>query len=114
MTPKSKEELAEEYTNTDYFRLEYSTFGTTAKECQKAFLAGFQKSEEMHKELLGECETALNEAIQTMEAVCSLTEKWTLEQERIGNIAICHFAKKSINELLQKIRMRDEANRTNN
>lgn len=48
MTPKSKEELAEEYTNTDYFRLEYSTFGTTAKECQKAFLAGFQKSEEMN------------------------------------------------------------------
>ncbi len=50
---KSKEQLAEDYTNSDYFRLEYSTFGTTAKECQKAFLAGFQARDEQLKEFVG-------------------------------------------------------------
>ena len=94
MTPKSKEELAEEYTNTDYFRLEYSTFGTTAKECQKAFLAGYKACEERDRDLKDDIIHVLSLA----------------SMDNFSRRELAFEAK----VLLQEIRMRDEANRTNN
>lgn len=39
---KKMEDLAEDYTSTSYFSLEYSINGKTAQECQDAFKAGYQ------------------------------------------------------------------------
>lgn len=89
---QTAEELAEEYTNTDYFRLEYSTFGTTAKECQKAFLAGYKACEERDRELIEECERVLG--------FCNA---------KLNHAGIrCTQAENTIMKL-QKIRMRDDS-----
>lgn len=93
------EQLAEEYTSSAWFELEYSTFGTTAKECQKAFLAGYKACEEkqvLTKEMILE---VLNKYDQEMEGYSYYGSNPGVSRDDYSDVA---------NELLQKIRMRDE------
>jgi flagellar biosynthesis/type III secretory pathway protein FliH len=66
MTPEQQkkiEEAAEAYTDTTYFRLEYSTFGTTAKECQAAFKEGAKLGLSLMQERLDEAEKRFTDLV---------------------------------------------------
>ena len=69
MTSKIQE-AAEKYTDSDYFRLEYSTFGKTANECNLAFKAGANF-------MLEESSAKIAKLTEALENLLSSTDKYS-------------------------------------
>lgn len=55
------DEASLKYTNTDYFKLEYTSFGKTAQECWGAFKAGVEFGRELERERSHQLNIALGE-----------------------------------------------------
>lgn len=66
--------MADEYTSSSYFALEYSISGKTAQECNKAFLAGYSAAQDEIKLLRAQLNRCREQRLSAIAKNSSYTE----------------------------------------